>query len=150
MTPQILATSIIKAIIGTDPSKTVTYDMIIDRYSSRVESRGILDNALVIVHKSKLITAKDIKGVLTYSARIEKITSPQPHLEWTKNNYPYPLKCKHCMGKLCADCFPFYDPNHDTIPKIKEALYITRDEYKAASQGKTFIPKKKAYQHAQK
>lgn len=124
--------------------------MIVDRYSSRVESRGILDNALVIVHKSKLITVKDVKGVLTYSVRVEKPPTPQPHLEWTRNNYPYPLKCEHCVGKLCAECFPFYTPEEDTILSIKEKLYMTRDKYKALSQGKTFIPKKKPYQYAQK
>ncbi len=145
--PKTIADKIIAAILSTDPSKPVTYDMIIDRYSTRVDSRGVLDNAIVLVHKSKKITVKDVKGVLTYSSRIEELVLTPDYATYCKDNYPYPLKCKHCVGKLCALCFPFYNPEQDTIPKIKERLYMTRDEYKAASQGKTFIARKKAYEH---
>ncbi len=110
---------------------------------------GIFENAMQIVHKNKTIQSKLKAGVLIYVVREEKKTAVDILADWWKSNpYPYPMKCQSCNGTLCADCFPFYDPDHDTIPKIRESLIMTREEYKAKSQGKSFIPKKKKYEYA--
>lgn len=148
MTPKDLS---IKIIAGIIKSPGVTYSRLEEHATKLGIPLGVFQNAMQLVHKDRTIQAKLLKGVLVYVVR----EAPKPAVyilaEWRSlNPYPYPLKCKHCTGKLCAACFPFYDPNRDTIPKIKERLYMTRDEYKAASAGKTFIPKKKSYEHARK
>lgn len=132
MNPKDLSNKIIAAILSTDPSKQVTYDMLIDRYSSRVESRGILDNAIVLVHKSKLITVRELKGVLIYSAKIKKQYITPDHVTWCKNNYPYP--------KDFVMPFPEWDVSY---------IFLNPDElkeYKEAAKGGR-VYKRKRYQH---
>lgn len=105
---------------------------------------GVFQNAMVLVHKNREVRSKLKGGVLIYVERAVSKPAVDILLEWRKENpYPYPVLCKSCNGKLCIDCFPFYDAEKDTIPKIRKRLYMTRDEYKAQSEGKTFIPKKK-------
>lgn len=148
MTPKDLS---IKIIAGIIKSPGVTYSRLEEHATKLGITPGVFLNAMQLVHKSKAIQSKILKGTLVYVVREEPKTAVDILAEWNKDNpYPHPILCQRCQGALCAVCFPFYNPDHDTIPKIKEALYMTRDEYKAASQGKTFIPKKKAYQHVQK
>lgn len=137
-----------KIIAGVLKSPGVTYSRLEEHAIKLGIPTGVFLNAMQLVHKSKSVQSKILKGVLVYVER----EAPKPKVdilaEWRKANpYPYPVLCQHCQGTLCASCFPFYDPSHDTIPKIKEALYMTRDEYKAKSQGKTFIVKK-SYEYA--
>lgn len=145
ITPKELSKKIIAGILK---SPNVTYSRLEEHAIKLGIQIGVFENAMQLVHKDKTVQAKLIKGVLVYVVR----EAPKPPVdllaEWRKvSPYPYPTPCQHCQGTLCASCFPFYDPAHDTIEKIKEALYMTREEYKAKSQGKTFIRKKK-YEYA--
>ncbi len=145
MSPKELSEKIIAGILR---SPGVTYQRLEDHALSLGIPLGIFQNSMQIVHKTKSIQSKLKAGVLIYIER----EAPKPKVdilaEWRKNSpYPYPVKCQSCAGKLCAECFPFYDPEKDTIEKIKERLIMTRNEYKALSQGRTFIPRKKKYEY---
>jgi len=140
-----------KIIAGILRSPGVTYSKLEEHATKLGIPMGVFLNAMQLVHKSKAVQSKILKGVMVYVVREEPKAAVDILAEWSKTNpYPYPVICPQCQGTLCAACFPFYDPNHDTIEKIREALYMTRDEYKAVSEGKTFIPKKKRYEYAQK
>ena len=139
-----------RIIAGVLKSPGVTYSRLEAHALSLGIPLGIFENSMQLVHKSRKVQSKILKGVLVYVVREAPKTPVDILADWWKQNpYPYPLKCKHCVGKLCALCFPFYNPESDTIPKIKERLIMTRDEYKAKSEGRTFIPKKKSYEYAQ-
>jgi hypothetical protein len=105
---------------------------------------NILDQALALLHKNKQVLATTKRGTVYYSLKkVELPKAPGTHLTWIFNHYPYSPICILCKGKLCAACFPLYDPEEDTIEKIKARLIMTRDEYKALASGRTYIPKKK-------
>ncbi len=138
-----------KIIAGVLRNPGVTYSKLEQHATKLGIPMGVFLNSMQLVHKSKKVQSKILKGVMVYVVREEPKAAVDILAEWRKNNnYPYPLKCKHCTGKLCALCFPFYNPEQDTPNKIREQLFMTRDEYKAASAGKTFIPKKKSYEYA--
>jgi hypothetical protein len=145
MTPKELS---IKIVAGILKKPGVTYSKLEDHATKLGIPIGIFQNAMQLVHKNKSVQSKLKVGVLIYIER----EAPKPKVdilaEWRKDNpYPYPVLCKACNGKLCKECFPFYDPEKDTIEKIKERLIMTRNEYKALSQGRTFIPRKKKYEY---
>lgn len=115
---------------------TVTYDELLARAMEKNIDQGIFENAVQRLHKSRTVLVKNIKGELTYSIKPVEVKKTGFEIvdEWRKANpYPYPVLCQQCQGKLCAACFPFYDSERDTIEKIRESLYMTRDEYKAKS-----------------
>ena len=135
-----------KIIAGVLKSPGVTYSKLEQHAIKLGIPLGIFENAMQLVHKSKKVQSKILKGLLVYVVREAPKTAVDFLAEWWKENpYPYPLKCKHCVGQLCAICFPFYNPEQDSPNKIRERLMMTRDEFKAKSEGKTFIPKKKPY-----
>lgn len=140
MNPTELSTKIIAGILR---SPGVTYSRLETHALSLGIPIGVFENAMQLVHKNKKVQSKILKGVLVYVEREAPKVAVDILAEWNKSNpYPYPILCPECQGTLCASCFPFYNPAHDTIEKIRESLYMTRDEYKTLSQGKTFIPKK--------
>lgn len=145
MNPKELSTKIIAGIIK---KPGVTYQRLEQHAQSLGIPLGIFENAMNLVHKNRKIQSKLKGGILIYIERESAKPKVDILLEWRKENpYPYSKKCDYCNGKLCANCFPFYDPKKDTIENIKESLYMTREEYKAKSAGKTFIPKKKNYEY---
>lgn len=74
--------------------------------------------AMETIHKDKRFTQSSTSvGKITYRLTVEKVKST---VNLNLPPYPYPLRCEHCQGNLCAECFPFYDPERDTIEKIKE------------------------------
>lgn len=148
ITPKELSDKIVKGIIK---NPGVTYAKLETHAIQLGIPLNIFLSAMQLVHKSKVVQSKLLKGVLVYVVREEPKAAVDILADWRKANpYPYPVLCQQCQGKLCAACYPFYDPAHDTIEKIRESLYMTREEYKAKSQGKTFIPKKKSYEYAKK
>lgn len=141
MTPKELATKITAGILK---KPGVTYQRLEEHALSLGVPLGIFQNAMQLVHKEKKVQSKLKAGVLIYVERAVAKPAIDILLEWRKENpYPYPKLCTACQGKLCAECYPFYDPEKDTIDKIRERLMMTREEYKAASEGRKFIPKKK-------
>lgn len=147
MSPKELSEKIIAGILK---KPGVTYQRLEDHAVSLGIPLNIFLSAMQLVHKNKTVQSKLKGGVLIYVERETLKPKVDILAEWRKTN-PYPhIKCETCAGKLCAECFPFYNPRTDTIEKIRERLMMTREEYKAAVNGQTFIPKKKAYQYAKK
>lgn len=145
MTPKELSD---KIIIGILRSPGVTYQRLEEHAISLGIPLGIFQNAMQLVHKNKSVQSKLKAGVLIYIERETAKPKIDILLEWRKNNpYPYPKLCTACKGTLCAECYPFYNPSTDTIEKIRDSLMMTREEYKAVSEGRTFIPKRKKYEY---
>jgi hypothetical protein len=141
MSPKELAAKIVAGILK---KPGVTYQRLEDHATSLGILLGIFQNAMQLVHKNKTVQSKLKGGVLIYVERAAAKPKVDILAEWKKENpYPYPVLCTTCKGTLCVECYPFYNPSTDTIEKIRASLMMTREEYKAASQGKTFIPKKK-------
>lgn len=131
--PPSLAKKIANKILVT--TGDVPYQKIKDWAIKENISLGILDNALAILHRNKAIQNRVIKDQVVYrtaqtpTPRIDQVALLR--LEWQNNNpYPYPTLCANCNGQLCADCFPFYNPERDTIEQIKQRLIMTKVEYK--------------------
>ena len=122
MTPKELAT---KITLGILKKPGVTYKRLEEHALSLGIPLGIFQNAMQLVHKDKTVQSKLKGGVLIYVERATAKPAVDILAEWRKTNpYPYPVLCKTCNGELCADCYPFYDPEKDTIPKIRERLYM--------------------------
>lgn len=148
MLPKELST---KIIAGIFKSPGVTYSRLEEHANKLGIPLNIFLSAMQLVHKSKAVQSKLLKGVLVYVVREEPKAATDILADWRKANpYPYPVLCQECQGKLCAGCYPFYDPVKDTLERIRGFLIMTREEYKAKSQGKTFIPKKKSYEYTKK
>lgn len=148
ITPKELSDRIVKGIIK---NPGVTYSKLETHAINLNVPLGIFENSMQLVHKSKLVQSKVKGGVLIYVVREAPKPKVNPLVEWRKNsNYPYPVLCQECQGQLCKACFPFYDAENDTIDKIRKRLTMTREEYKALASGRTFIPRKKKYEYAQK
>ena len=146
MSPKELSTKIIAGILK---KPEVTYSRLEAHAITLGIPIGIFENAMQLVHKSKLVQSKVKGGVLIYVVREAPKPKANPLAEWRKNsNYPYPVLCQECQGQLCKACFPFYDAENDTIDKIRKRLIMTREEYKALASGRTFIPRKKKYEYA--
>lgn len=146
ITPKELADKIVAGVLK---SPGVTYSRLEQHAIKLGIPIGVFENSMQLVHKNKSVQSKILKGVLVYVER----EAPKPKvdilLEWRKQNpYPYPKLCTACKGNLCAECYPFYNPDTDTIEKIRASLMMTREEYKAVSEGRTFIPKRKKYEYA--
>ncbi len=145
MNPKTLSEKIITGVLR---SPGVTYSKLEEHAISLGIPIGVFENSMQLVHKSKKVQSKILKGVLIYVVREAPKPKVNPLVEWRKNsNYPYPVLCQECQGQLCKACFPFYDAENDTIDKIRKRLIMTREEYKALASGRTFIPRKKKYEY---
>ena len=140
MSPKELANKIVAGILR---SPGVTYSRLEQHALSLGISIGVFENSMSLVHKNKQIQAKLKGGVLVYIIREEK----KPVKIGLTIPYPYTPICNTCKGTLCANCFPFYDKDKDTIEQIRARLIMTREEYKALASGRTFIPRKKKYEY---
>lgn len=124
--PTILAKKLI-AYIQACPLP-VSYEVIYKRATSKhAIPQGILDNALAIVHRSKLIT-RNSKGL--YTVKIQPLPRPAPtHMSWLRNNYPW--------VKDFIMPFPEIDMSH---------IFLSPEDllkYKAQVRGVAYIPTKR-------
>lgn len=127
--PVQLATKIARYIVK---ERGCSFETIKQRAVSHGINDNILESALAIIHRNKNIEAKNTKNGIVYCIKKIKLVTPISHIEWVKNNYPYP------------DNFimPFPEIDMSWIVLKGEAL----DKYKAAAKGMPYIPKKR-YEH---
>ena len=127
----LLAKKILEKIAQSN--ELLSYTTLLDRAGQLGIEQNIFDAAIERLQKTKRVTVK-VKGDEIYYKALEK---PKPkafdsHLQWLKENYPYPTPCSatDCHG-LCVACMPF--------PEIDMSyLFMTPDEmkeYKAQMKG---------------
>lgn len=139
-----------KLVLHIDAEKQTTFDKLEARALKHGIAMNVFDRAIEKLHKLPNIKRTVKLGTVHYELQAVK-AKPGPILsgDWVRANYPWPQVCTSCSGNLCSACFPFHDPEKDTVSKIRERLVMTRDEYKALSEGRTYIPKKR-YEHTRR
>lgn len=95
-------------------------EVTISQLEARAKERGLLlfelYQALELIHRDKRVARTVKSGEIVYSlAKAKPVYVPS-----SLPPYPWPPECLNCHGKLCEQCFPFYDPETDTIEAIKE------------------------------
>ena len=70
------------------------------------------------VHKDKRVKQTTKGDTIVYKLATARTAKPALVLP----PYPYLEPCSFCSGTLCEHCFPFYDPECDTIKKIRERM----------------------------
>lgn len=97
--PTKLATKIAAKIAKEQP---VTYTELEARAVEKGIDLGVFQNAIVIIHRSKVIEVKDVKGELTYTIKAK--ADPKPELS-------KPTYAGHWLKY--GDPIPFYWPEYD-------------------------------------
>lgn len=68
----------------------VTLDGLVKIATSKGFTEGEVYAALDTVHRDKRITQSTKGGEVVYRPAVAKASSPTPHLDWLRHNYPYP------------------------------------------------------------
>lgn len=117
---------------------TVSYEAIEERAATHGIPSGILDNAMVLVHRNKGVSAVKAGGTIMYAvAAPKKAVTPVSHTTWLTENYPWPGK-----AQVPDFVMPFPEIDMSWIVLKGEEL----DKYKAEARGRVYISKKK-YEH---
>lgn len=125
--PRKLSLKLVEYIV-TNPG--CTYTTINTRATAHGISPDILEQALTIVHKNKLIQTKVIGGDIVYSIAVEKTKTLPGGKEWVTANYPKMDETNNGSGIEADFSYLFLTP--------EELL-----EYKAKVKGVAYLPKKR-------
>lgn len=79
-----------KIIAYIEKHQPVTYGTLLERATLRGMSQDELDDILVRVHKDKRIHTTTKDNTIVYTLEKPKVAAPMPHLQWTRDNYPWP------------------------------------------------------------
>ena len=111
----------------------VSYSELATRANGHEVDPGIFLNAMAIIHRSKVIEAKNSKDDIVYVVKKKVEKGPGSHLTWVRNNYPAMTKENSADHPAFADL----DFSH---------LFMTPEEaekFKAELKGRVYIPSKR-------
>lgn len=135
--PIVLATKIAEYIKKSQQSHSL--EAIQERALSHDIPPRITDQAIQRLRRRKDISAVAAGGTVMFAYKKPKVAKVLSHLVWIRENYPQPSP--HCFDANGNFIIPWFDPEKDT----RESLMMTREQFKAAQRGSTFIPKKKYF-----
>lgn len=118
----------------------ITYSTLEARAVEKGIDPNLFQQAMAIIHRSKLIECKTQGDEIVYTIKVVKEPVKLSGAEWVTKHYPWPGQNGIPVFEMP---FPEIDMSH---------LFLTGEElekYKCEAKGRPYIPgKKKAYEHA--